>query len=161
MTSVWAARGSRPTAIRQTQYDYLWVIAAACPATGAATGILMPNLDTDVINAFLQEFSRQLAPEVHAVLIWDGAGFHTSKALIVPENVTLLQLPPYSPELNPIENLWHYLRSHYWSNRSYPDWEALKEAAAAGLVAVGSDAQRIRTVCAAPYIAGCESAESN
>jgi hypothetical protein len=139
--------------VRQTQYDYLWVIAAACPSTGAATGILMPGLDTDVINLFLGEFSRQLAPDVHAVLIWDGAGFHTSRALVVPANVTLLQLPPYSPELNPIENLWHYLRAHHWSNRSYDDWEALKVAAAEGLVAVGTDTERIKTVCAAPYLA--------
>jgi hypothetical protein len=144
--------------VRQTQYDYLWVIAAACPATGAATGIIMPHLDTDVINAFLGEFSRQLAPDVQAVLIWDGAGFHTARSLEVPANVTLLGLPPYSPELNPIENLWHYLRSHHWSNRSYDDWEALKAAAAEGLVAVGTDAERIKTVCAAPYIAGWDGA---
>jgi DDE superfamily endonuclease len=137
------------------------VIAAACPATGAAAGILMPHLDTDVINVFLGELSRQLAPDAHAVLIWDGAGFHTSRSLEVPGNVTLVQLPPYSPELNPIENLWHYLRSHYWSNRSYDDWEALKEAAAAGLVAVGTDAERIKTVCAAPYVEGWESAVIN
>jgi hypothetical protein len=112
--------------VRQTQYDYLWVIAAACPATGAATGIIMPRLDTDVINLFLGEFSRQLAPDVQAVLIWDSAGFHTARALEVPANGTLLSLPPYSPELNPIENLWHYLRSHHWSNRSYADREALR-----------------------------------
>ena len=62
LTTVWAARGSRPTAVRQTQYDNLWVIAAACPATGAAAGIIMPHLNTDVINLFLDEFSRQLAP---------------------------------------------------------------------------------------------------
>jgi DDE superfamily endonuclease len=144
--------------VRQTQYDYLWVIAAACPATGAATGIIMPHLDTDVINAFLREFSRQLAPDVQAVLIWDGAGFHTARSLEVPANVTLLGLPPYAPELNPIENLWHYLRSHHWSNRSYDDWEALKAAAAEGLVAVGTDAERIKTVCAAPYIAASDGA---
>jgi hypothetical protein len=49
------------------------------------------------------------------------AGFHIAKALRVPENITLGQLPPYSPELNPIENLWHYLKSHFWSNRAYTD----------------------------------------
>ena len=75
----------------------------------------MPHLDTDVINLFLEEFSRQLDPDVHAVLIWDGAGYHTSHAVVMPANVSVLRLPPYSPELNPIENLWHYLRSHYWS----------------------------------------------
>jgi DDE superfamily endonuclease len=128
------------------------VIAAACPATGAAAGIIMPSLDTWSINAFLGEFSRQLAQDVQAVLIRDGAGFHTDKSLEVPANVSLIRLPPYSPELNPIENLRHYLRSHYWSNRVYPDWGALMEAAATGLVAVGTDADLIKTVCAAPYL---------
>jgi hypothetical protein len=152
LTTVWARRGGRPTAVRQTQYDYLWVIAAACPASGAATGILMPHLDTPTINVFLGEFSRQLAPDAQAVLIWDGAGFHTSGSLEVPANVSLVRLPPYSPELNPIENLWHYLRSHFWSNREYPDWEALKQAASTALVTVGTDAERIKSVCAAPYL---------
>jgi len=59
--------------------------------------------------------------EGHAVLIWDGAGFHISHKLRVPDNITLLQLPPYSLELNPMENLGHYLKSHYWSNRAYGD----------------------------------------
>ena len=60
-----------------------------------------------------------LAPGVHAVLLWDGAGYHTGGDLVVPANVSLIRLPPYSPELNPVENLWHYLRSHHWSNRVY------------------------------------------
>jgi DDE superfamily endonuclease len=133
------------------------VIAAACPASGAAAGIITPSLDTWSINAFLGEFSRQLAPDVQAVLIWDGAGFHTSGSLEVPANVSLLRLPPYSPELNPIENFWHYLRSHHWSNRFYPDWEALMEAAVTGLVAVGTNPDLIKTVCAAPYLDQTES----
>jgi hypothetical protein len=152
LTTVWAKTGSRPTAVRQTQYDYLWVIGAACPATGGTAAIIMPHLDTEVINVFLTEFSRQLAPDVHAVLIWDGAGYHTSGSLKVPSNVSLIRLPPYSPELNPIENLWHYLRSHYWSNRTYDDWGALKAAAVVGMVVVGRDSERIKSVCAAPYL---------
>ena len=100
-------------AVRQTEYDYLWVIAAACPATGAAAGIIMPHLDTPTVDLFLEEFSRQLAPDVQAVLIWDNAGFHMRGTLQVPPNVSVIQLPPYSPEFNPMENLWHDLRSHY------------------------------------------------
>jgi hypothetical protein len=138
--------------VRQTEYDYLWVIAAACPATGAAAAIIMPHLDTPTVDLFLEEFSRQLAPDVQAVLIWDNAGFHVSGSLRVPPNVSLIRLPPYSPELNPIENLWHYLRSHYWSNRIYEDWEALKGAAIEAMVAVGTDADRIKSVCSAPYL---------
>ncbi len=66
----------------------------------------------------------------------------------------------YSPELNPVENLWHYLRSHYWTSRFYPDWEALMEGAIAGMVAVGTDADLIKTVLAAPYITRLEGAKS-
>jgi transposase len=70
------------------------------------------------------------------VLVWDGAGYHTGGDLVVPPNVSLIQLVPYSPELNPVENLWHYLRSHYWSLRVYRDYEALEEAAMAAWRAV-------------------------
>jgi transposase len=117
ITRVWAPTGSRPRAVRQTQYDYLWVIGAVCPETGQAEGLLSPRLNTDVINIFLEQFSQTLADDEHAVMVWDGAGFHRAKHLQVPANVTLVELPPYSPELNPIENLWHYLKSHHWSNR--------------------------------------------
>ncbi len=58
------------------------------------------------------EISRHVAPGAHAILVLDGAGWHSSKSLVVPENVTLLPLPPYSPELNPVENLWQYLRQN-------------------------------------------------
>ena len=85
----------------------------------------MPELNTAVVNLFLEQFSRQLAPGVHAVLLWDNAGYHVSRGLVVPANVSLIGLLPYSPELNPVENLWHYLRSHHWSNRVYRDYEAL------------------------------------
>lgn len=134
-------------AVRQTQYEYLWVIAAACPATGATSGIVMPGLDAEAVNVFLAELSRRLAPDVHAALIWDGAGFHVARALEVPENVSLIRLPPYSPELNPIENLWHF-----WSNRLYPRWEDLMDAAVAALEFAMADPELNKSVCAAPYL---------
>ena len=62
-------------------------------------------------------------------MIWDQAGYHCSKDLRLPNNLTILALSPYSPELNPIENLWHYLRSYHWSNRVYDDYNALRQAA--------------------------------
>ena len=84
---------------------------------------------------------------MHAVLIWDGAGFHTGEDVVVPSNVSLIQLPPYSPELNPVENLWHYLRAHHWSNRPYRDYDALQEEAVRSLCAVREDTETIKTVC--------------
>src|SRR3954452_18745375 len=153
LTRVWARRGSRPRRVRQDGRESLYVLTAVCAASGAATGLVMPALNTAVVNLFLEEFSRRLAPGVHAVLLWDNAGYHTSGGLVVPPNVSLIGLLPYSPELNPVENLWHYLRSHHWSHRVYQGYEALRDAATVAWRAVCLDPEKIRTICAAPYLA--------
>jgi len=72
----------------------------------------MPHADTAAMNAHLAKISRTVANGAHAVIVLDGAGWHGSTALRVPENITLLSLPPYAPELNPIKNVWAYLRSN-------------------------------------------------
>ena len=72
----------------------------------------MPHADTEAMNAHLVEISRTVAEGAHAILVLDGAGWHGSKALRIPENITLVLLPPYAPELNPIENVWAYLRAN-------------------------------------------------
>ena len=66
----------------------------------------------------------------------------------IPSNITLVYLPPKSPELNPTENLWHYLRSHYWSNRLYRNWDELKEAASDAWRRVCLVPELIKSVCA-------------
>jgi transposase len=115
-------------------------------------------LNAKVINIFLAQMSRELATDVHAVLIWDGAGYHTAKEVKVPENITLLQLPPYSPELNPMENLWHYARSHYWSNRFYADYDELFDAASDGWRTVCLNTELVKSICSAPYLSRNERA---
>lgn len=152
MTNVWAKKGSRPTAVRQTEYEYLWVLGAVCPETGHAEGLLSPQLNTKIVNEFLSQFAKSLPADEHAVMIWDGAGFHTGGQLRVPENVTLVKLPAYSPELNPIENLWHYLKSHFWSNRTYADYDDLEQAAIDAWRRAALDPELMKTVCAAPYL---------
>jgi transposase len=138
--------------VKQTEYEYLWVVGAVCAETGQAEAILSPHLNTEVMNAFLREFSCALAPDVHAVLIWDGAGFHRSGRLQVPANVSLVELPPYSPQLNPIENLWHYLRSHFWSNRWYENYDALMNAAIDAWRKAALVPEIIQSVCRAKYL---------
>jgi transposase len=152
ITRVWARRGSRPRAVRQNGRQWLYVLMAVCAATGTASALIMPELNTAVVNLFLEQFSHGLPTGVHAVLIWDGAGFHTGKDLVVPGNVSLIQLPPYSPELNPVENLWHYLRSHHWSNREYEGYTGLQEEAVRSVRAVCQDAEKLKTICNADYV---------
>jgi putative transposase len=155
LARVWARRGSRPRRVRQTQYTSLYVLTAVCAGTGAASGLIAPRLDTAVVNLFLEQFARELPAGVHAALLWDGAGYHTSEELKIPANVSLIRLLPYSPELNPVENLWHYLRSHYWSLRVYRDYEALEEAAIGAWRAVCLQPELVSSICNAPYIDHC------
>ena len=147
----WARRGERFMAVRQTRYDWLYVIGAACPRTGHAVGMLSPYINVAIINIFLEQFAQEIPPEVHAVMVWDQAGFHTAKELKVPESITLVPLPPYSPERNPMENLWHFLRSHYWSNQAHADYEALVKAAQDAWQHSACDPATIQSVCRAPY----------
>jgi transposase len=152
LTRVWARRGSRPRAPKQTQYESLYLTGAVCPATGAAAAILTPTLNAEVVNLFFDELATQIPEGVHVILVWDQAGYHVSHELRVPENVSLLYLPPYSPELNPMENLWHYLRSHHWSNRIYDGYTALLDAATAAWQAVCLVPARITSICNYPYL---------
>ncbi len=152
ITRVWAPKGSRPRGIRQNGREWLYVLMAVCVSTGAASALIMPELNTEVLNLFLEQFSRELPAGVHAVLIWDGAGYHTGGDLVVPSNVSLILLPPYSPELNPIENLWHYLRAHHWSNQEYEGYQGLKSKAIQTLCTVCSDTENFKSICNADYV---------
>lgn len=122
LTRRWGLKGSRPTALKQTEYEWLYLFGAVNPVTGASSALLTPTVNTDYMNHHLRFISEQVGPDVHVVLVLDQAGWHLSKDLQVPDNITLFHLPPYSPELNPVERLWAYLRSHYLSNRVYKDY---------------------------------------
>lgn len=154
MTRVWAGRGTRPAAPKQTAYGNLHVLTAACPATGRAEGLISPVLNAGVVQVFLDQLAATIPRGTHVVLVWDGAGYHVAKALRVPANLTLVGLPPYSPELNPVERLWRYLRQRHWSNRVYDDIEALEEAALAGWRAVCLDEPKVRSICRCEYLLG-------
>src|SRR5512144_1765023 len=145
-----AARGR--VGWRQNGRASLYVLTAVCAASGAAFGLIMPELNTAVVNLFLEQFARQLAPGVHAVLLWDNAGYHVAKGVVVPSNVSLIGLLPYSPELNPVENLWHYLRAHYWSHGVYPDYDTLLAVATETWRKVCLDPEKVRSICGAPYL---------
>jgi hypothetical protein len=150
LTRVWAPRGSRPSAVKQTRYEWVYLYAAVEPATGESVALLAPNVDTGTFNVFLRMLAAEVKPGEHVVLVMDRAGWHKSKALRLPPCVTVLLLPPYSPELNPVENLWHYLRSHHLSNRAYDDYDHLLDAGSAAWRALTPDV--LKSVCACPYL---------
>jgi hypothetical protein len=85
-------------------------------------------------------------------LIWDQSVFHTSGTLKVPSNISIVDLPPYSLELNPAENLWHYFKSHALSNQYYKDYDALKKTTMVSWQEIAVNSEVIKTFHAAPYI---------
>ena len=111
LTRVWGQTGSRPVAPKDLGFASAYLFGAVCPSQGKAAALIMPVCNTAAMNHHLCEISSQVAADAHAVVILDGAGWHSSHGLVLPSNITLLALPPYSPELNPVERVWHYLRS--------------------------------------------------
>ncbi len=125
----WARRGSRPRQPADQRYDSAYLFGAICPARGTGAGLAMPFADTEAMQLHLNEISRTVARGAHAVLLLDRAGWHTTGNLDVPKNMTLIFLPSRAPELNPVENVWQYLRSNWLSNRVFESYEAIIEAA--------------------------------
>ena len=129
MTRVWAERGSRPAAPKDQRYSWCYLFGAICPARGFGVALVLPHANARMMNLHLLEISAAITSGAHAVLVVDGAGWHqTGGKLSVPDNITLLHLPPYSPELNPVENVWAFLRGNKLSNRIFNSYEAIVEA---------------------------------
>jgi len=128
LTRIWARRGTRPRAPRDTRYESAYIFGAVCPARKIGAGIVMPHANTEALNEHLGEISRFVAEGSHAALVLDGAGWHVAHKLVIPDNITLVHLPPYAPELNPVENIWEYLRKNYLAMRVHEDYDAIVAA---------------------------------
>ncbi len=150
LTNVWAERGSRPAAVRQTEYEWCYLFAAVNPLTGASSAIVAPTVHTKLMDQHLRFISETVGAEKHVVLVLDRAGWHVANDLKVPRNITLLHLPSYSPELNPIERIWAYLRSHYLSNRIYTDYDHLFDETSAAWNLL--DEERLKSITATSWL---------
>jgi hypothetical protein len=112
LTRVWARRGTRPRGPRDRRYKWAYIFGAVCPARAATAALVLPKANAEALSLHLAELSGQVAEGAHAILVLDGAGWHIADNLDIPDNITLLHLPPYAPELNPVENVWEYLRKN-------------------------------------------------
>ena len=125
ITRRWAKRGTRPSAPHDQRTASTYIFGAICPARGAGAGLILPWCNSTTMGLHLAEISQAVAPGAHAVVVLDQAGWHTSAKLEVPTNISLFPLPSKSPELNPQENVWQYLRDNWLSNRVFDDIHAL------------------------------------
>jgi hypothetical protein len=125
LTRRWARRGSRPSAPSDQRTASTYIFGAICPKQGKAVGLILPWCNTAMMNLHLAAISADVAPGCHALLLADQAGWHLSRKLVLPHNITIVPLPPKCPELNPQENVWQFVRDNWLSNRVFDDIHAL------------------------------------
>lgn len=149
---VWAETGSRPRAPKDLRYEWAYIFGAVCAERGLGVALVLPYANADAMTLHLAEISRNVAAGAHALVILDGAGWHqTGGRLVVPDNITLLHLPPYSPELNPVENVWEYLRANKLSNSVFDTYDTIVERCCNAWNWLTETPDRIRSIAAAPW----------
>lgn len=132
--------------MRQNGFKSAYFIGAVNPSTGDKYSLIYDGLDTQVMNQFLKNIGNRVESNVHIVMFVDGAGWHRSEELVVPSNITLYHLPPYSPELNPIEQIWGYLKSNFLSGRVFKDMAEIFDYGVRAWNALTRDV--VKSVCA-------------
>lgn len=129
LTRVWAEKGTRPRLVRQQQFEYAYIFGAVCPKTGESVGMVLPSSNTEAMNIHLSHISKSIKSGYHAVIVMDKAGWHTTKNLKKFKNLSIIHLPPYSPELNPQEQVWREMREKFLANRCYSGYDDIVDSA--------------------------------
>jgi len=128
----WAPLPLRPTVGHQVVREYVYALSAVGPSDGRIASLVMPWVDAETMSVFLEHTARSF-PGEFCVMALDGAGWHRAYALRIPDNMRLIALPPYSPELNPVEHIWEYLRENALRNQVFASLEEVIETVSQGL----------------------------
>jgi len=145
----WFKSGVRTLVQQKLGFQKFYLYSAVAPSTGEDFSLILDRVDTICMNVFLQEMSSWLGNK-KAFVVMDQAGWHRAKELIVPNNIFIIYLPPYSPELNPVERMWQYMKDALLKNRIYDSLEELEEAVCKFICSMQQ--QIIKTVCRASYM---------
>jgi DDE superfamily endonuclease len=132
---------------RDQRHDNAYIFGAVCPARDKGVALVLPAVNIDAMNLHLAAIATAVSPNAHAVVIIDGAGWHQEGgALLVPYNISLLRLPPYSPELNAQENIWQYLRQNFLAHRIFDTYDAIVDACCEAWNALIAETGRITSL---------------
>lgn len=148
----WWTRGKRPPGTQDQRHQWAYLFGAARPGGEGAFALVLPTVNTDTMQIFLDRFAETPAEDEHAVMVLDGAGWHGAKALKVPPNITLAPLPPCSPQLNPMERVWLSLRERFLSLRLLEGYDAIVDACCIAWNAIADDPGRLRSLRLYPWI---------
>jgi transposase len=148
-TRTWTRRGITPSVPVIQGYKNFYAFACVSPADGDFFPLFLPEVNTEMLDHFLREFASEHEGE-RVLMIMDQAGWHCSKELQVPHNIELLYLPPYSPELNPVERLWRHLKLAATHNILLPTLDQVMDALQVAIRNLTNE--QIRTLCACNYL---------
>jgi len=146
-----APRGMRPVVGARLQRKYLYAFSAVSPHDGVMDSLVLPGVDAKMMSMFLDEVGQRHAGEF-VFMVMDQAGWHIAGALVVPPNMRLMFLPPYSPELNPAEHLWEAMREDCFANHVFADLDAVERALTTGIVALEADPVRTQSMTGFKWI---------
>ncbi len=147
LSRCWVMGKDRPVVTRQMIREYVYAYTAVCPATGNTFSIISPSNNTNAMNVFLQLLANQYN-EYNIIMVLDGAGWHTSHALEIPANISLLHLPPYSPELNPVEHIWDYIREQKgFNNHTFDSIEQVEDHLSIALKEISTENDKMKSLC--------------
>jgi transposase len=147
----WAPQPLRPVCQAMLTHEYTYAYAAVDVVTGAMDSLILPYVNTDCMQVFVDEVAAR-HPARRIVMVLDGAGWHRGQGLKLPANLRLLTLPPYAPELNPVEHVWDELREKFFHNLVFDSLEALEDQLERGLRALESDLSRVRSIVSWPWL---------
>lgn len=151
-THRWWVKGQRPPGIADKRFASAYIFAAVRPSTGEDFALVLPWVSTAAMSTFLAGFAETVPADTHVVMVLDQAGWHGAKNLVVPDCFTLLPLPSYSPELNPVERVWLYLRERFLSLRVFTDYRAIVDACCAAWNRLVAEPGRLRSLCDQSWI---------
>jgi hypothetical protein len=137
--------------VRDHRFTSAYLFGAVCPDRGTGAAVIMPHVNIEAMNEHLAEISTCVSVGAVALLILDGAGWHRSPNLALPDNIALLPLPAYAPELNPVENIWEFLRGNFLSHRVYDDYDAVLRACAEAWKALIKRPETITSIATRPW----------
>ena len=146
LTRIWAVCGTRPRKVKQQQFISTYIYAAACHDTGESCALILPYANTESMNQFLQELSSMVKDNRHVALITDNAGWYLAKRLLVPDNITLVPLPAYSPELNAMEQIWQWIKNHFLSNQCYEGYDDIVAKACHAWNQLSADIELVKSI---------------
>jgi len=122
----WSPRGIRPAVCSQFVREYTYVYGAVSPSDGKLDTLILPMVNADAMSIFLREISNRY-PKEQILMFLDSASWHKANELIIPNNIDLIPLPPYSPQLNPMENMWEEIREKGFKNKMFLSLDSVED----------------------------------